>query len=93
MTAKATPAATPPKEPSETAPKIDLSHVRVGPPFVSDRGGRCLFCDKPTEGTECRIVENTRSGKKRAAHTECFAGRPEVLARADTKSADDFLAA
>lgn len=92
VTAKATPGAKAPANDGATNGDRDLSHIRVGPPFTSkiDRPCGC-GCNEKTGGKACGIVENSRSGKKRAYLEACLEKRPDLLARRDAETEGDFL--
>lgn len=90
VTAKAVGGAKAPIE-GETPPK-DYAHIRVGPAFESKVAGRCIACQGPTRGTQCAMVENTKTEKKRAIHEECLQQQPDLLARRDSGDIDSFLA-
>jgi len=92
VTAKATPEVNASASDESTKPK-DLSHIRVGPPFVSKISQRCgCGCGKQTLGQTTAIVENTRTEKKRGYLEECLQLRPELLARRSEAGDQGFLA-
>jgi hypothetical protein len=78
------------KSASEPLP-VELVHIRVGPPFTSKVTARCPLCHAGTVGTECAVVENTRTEKKTAVHEACLAKRPDLLARRESPNFDTFL--
>lgn len=92
--AKATPVAGATANAESDHADRDLTHIRVGPPFASKLDRPCgCGCGATTKDKQAAIVENTRSGKKRAFLEACLQ-KPERAAllarREDTE--DSFLA-
>ncbi len=91
MTAKAVGGAhTPPENAAQTEPK-DLSHIRVGPPFLGRTGGRCVACRGQTKGMMIHIVENTRTDSRKAICADCLLKNEALAARQSEDGLGSFL--
>lgn len=73
------------------APERDLSHIRVGPQFLSKVDGACPECGESTLERTCVIIENGLTKKKLAMHSPvCLDRHPELKARQGLRSRPDL---